>query len=406
MKILIHDYGRYPYTLQLARSLAKRGHDILYLYNAAELPRSKTGRQAGAAPPIGIRGISLSKPYNRWSLIKRWFRENEYGKMLADELSKFCPTVMICANTPLLIQAQAVKTCKKNQIGFLFWVQDLQGSAIYAILQKKIPVLGALIGKYFQLLEREQLRQSRQIVLITEGFRPLTEKLTNHKKDISVIPNWMPLDELPVRPKCNEWAKQHGLENKFCFVYTGVLGFKHKPALIVDLATRFKHNDNVRVVVVSEGVGADWLKKKQHELSLDNLVNLDFQPFELIANILGTADVLFGILEPEASQYSVPSKVASYLCAQRPILYSMALDNLAAKILICNAAGMVFPPDDDQGFISAAASLVEDIKTRDQLARNARKYAECHFDIEKITDQFERIITETNEQAEEVVLDH
>ena len=31
MRIVIHDYGGYPFTAQLARSLAGRGHEVLYL---------------------------------------------------------------------------------------------------------------------------------------------------------------------------------------------------------------------------------------------------------------------------------------------------------------------------------------------------------------------------------------
>jgi glycosyltransferase involved in cell wall biosynthesis len=56
-------------------------------------------------------------------------------------------------------------------------------------------------------------------------------------------------------------------------------------------------------------------------------------------------------------------------------------------------AGTVVEPNNPEGFISAAEELWNDAARRQQLGRNARGYAEAHFDIERITDQFEKIVS-------------
>jgi len=58
-----------------------------------------------------------------------------------------------------------------------------------------------------------------------------------------------------------------------------------------------------------------------------------------------------------------------------------------------NMAGIVVNPDDSKGFVRAAEKFMEDKNLWQTMAVNGRKYAEEMFDIERITDQFEVIIS-------------
>jgi glycosyltransferase involved in cell wall biosynthesis len=167
---------------------------------------------------------------------------------------------------------------------------------------------------------------------------------------------------------------------------------KHNPELLLQLALHYRQDGQVRVVVISEGLGADWLQEQKKTFQLPNLILLPYQPYGDLPDVLGTADVLIAILEPSAGVFSVPSKVLSYLCAARPLLLAVPPENLAARIVAQNEAGLVTPPDDTAAFVRAADVLRQDEDLRQRLGRNGRTYAEAHFDIEKITDQFEAII--------------
>ena len=100
---------------------------------------------------------------------------------------------------------------------------------------------------------------------------------------VAVIPNWAPIDRLPVLEKDNAWSRANGLGDRFCFLYTGTLGMKHNPQLLLELARYFECDDAVRVVVISEGIGAEWLGGKKAEHGLSNLILLPYQPFESLA---------------------------------------------------------------------------------------------------------------------------
>ena len=89
--------------------------------------------------------------------------------------------------------------------------------------------------------------------------------------NLVVIENWSPLAELEPRPRDNQWARARGLVGKPVALYSGTLGLKHDPAMLSELARRGAQHD-VTVVVVSEGMGADWLAAERDRTGLANLL--------------------------------------------------------------------------------------------------------------------------------------
>jgi colanic acid biosynthesis glycosyl transferase WcaI len=142
------------------------------------------------------------------------------------------------------------------------------------------------------------------------------------------------------------------------------------------------------VVVVSQGVGRQWLEEEAKAKGLDNLRLFDFQPFDQLSNVFGSADVLMAILEPFAGELSVPSKILSYLCAERPLLAALPPENLASRIIARAGAGQVVAPADEIAFLAAADALFHDQDLRRRCAAAGRAYAETTFDIDRIGKRF------------------
>jgi glycosyltransferase involved in cell wall biosynthesis len=111
-----------------------------------------------------------------------------------------------------------------------------------------------------------------------------------------------------------------------------------------------------------------------------------------MADVFASADVLVAILEPDAGVFCVPSKVLSYLCAERPVLAAIPRENLAARIVASTRSGLVAEPADAAGFLRAAERLCDSPKLRARCGRRARRYAEERFDFDRICSQFERIL--------------
>jgi colanic acid biosynthesis glycosyl transferase WcaI len=398
MRILIHDYSGHPFQVQLSRTLAKRNHQVLHLYcSSFQTPRGTVQGLDTDCDNFNCRGIKLSRPFEKYKFSQRVFQEIEYGNLLVKEVEKFKPDVLVSANNPLDPQRILLKYCKKNNIKFIFWLQDIYGYAINKLLTKKLSLVGKLIGSYYMRSEMSMLRRSDRIVIISEDFSNILQGAKIPKDKIKLIHNWAPLEELKMQDKDNVWSRAHDLHDKLCIVYTGTLGLKHNPELLVDIALALREQKHVRIVVVSEGLGADFVKKKKEKYKLDNLIVLNFQPFELIPEVMGTADILIALLDRDAGVYSVPSKVLTYHCAGRPLLLSVPKENLSARLVEGLETGIVVPPDESDRFLNAMKRLIEDGSLRQKYGNNARRYAESAFDIEKITDKFEKIFTEMGE---------
>ncbi len=393
MRILVHDYAGHPFQVQLSRELAGRGHTVWHLfYGYNNTPKGDLVARPGDPKGFQVEPVFTRQPVQKYSYIKRWQQESEYGRALADRIAMLQPDVVLSANAPLDAQWKIYNRARWAGVGFVFWLQDVLGLAAYRLLRKKLPLFGHLVGKYQINLERKMLRQSDAVILIADEFEPIVTDWDVRAEKIHVIPNWAPLEDVPIKPKVNPWSIANGLENCIVFLYAGGLGLKHNPGLLLQLALHFRDRKDVKVVVIAQGPGADWLGEQKDKLDLNNLALMDYEPFDQMPCVLAAGDVLVAILEPEAGIFSVPSKVLTYLCAQRALLLAVPANNLAANIVRQNDAGLVVEPRDVNGFLQSAEQLYRNSAMRLQLGRNARIYAEKYFDIRSIGDSFESIL--------------
>jgi glycosyltransferase involved in cell wall biosynthesis len=395
LRIAVHDYSGHPFQVQLSRSLARRGHEVLHLYSTAfQTPKGPLAPLPDDPPSFAVEGIDLGETFHKYSFVRRLFQERRYGGLLADRLTAFAPDVVISTNTPLDAQAVAQRRLKRDGIAVVFWLQDIYSRAIERMLRRRLPLIGGLLARRFSGLEARLLRESDAIVVITEDFLPPLAAWGVRADRISVIENWAPLDQLTPLPKDNPWSREHGLADVPVLMYAGTLGLKHDPSLLLGLAEGLP---DAKVVVVSEGLGADWLR--EHGGAISNLLLLPFQPFDRLSEVLASADVLLAVLEPEAGPYSVPSKVLTSLAAGRPILASVPESNLAAKTIERVGAGMVVRPGDMCGTTEAGRLLIADPILCRAMGQIARAWAEACFDIEPITDRFEVILDRSGSHA-------
>jgi glycosyltransferase involved in cell wall biosynthesis len=345
--------------------------------------------------------IALDSEFAKWQLLKRFLQERAYGTRVTSVIASLCPDLVISGNTPIEIQAAIQKMCWASGTAFLFWLEDVYSIGIKSVLSK-MPLIGALIAARYALLERKVARQSDGIVAIADDFRDLAVRWGVDSGRIAVIENWGAMPADPPPPKDNDWAARRGLLGKHVLLYSGALGFKHNPQLFLDLAMEFREEEDVRVVVISEGNGAEWLASRSCEFP--QLVLLPFQSAVDYRKALASADVLVAVLEPTAAKYSVPSKVLAYMTAGRPILAAIPADNLAARTINEAAAGLTVDPENPSEVRRLARTLVEDGDCRRRLGAAGLAYARTNFEINDIAARFEQVFRRFARQPSNVVV--
>lgn len=390
IRIGIHDYGGHPFTYDLSEGLAELGYEVVYLYTTMSHGPNAGGIRQNAQFQVAHINVPEVK---KEKFLTRFFQEYHYGKILKATLAKYEPDIIISSTTPLIAQWQITRWAFRRAIPSVFWFQDIISIAARNILSKRLGWLGGLaISTLMAWMEKRILKQSDGVITISDAFSEVIYQWGIHPEVLLTHPNWAVIRELPVLTKANAWASEQGLSDFFCFMYTGTLGMKHNPEILVRLAQHFQSQPAVRIVVISETMGADWLREQKVIHNLTNLIILPFQPFSRMAEVLATADVLISVLNEEASNYSVPSKILSYLCSARPIIISVPPDNQAGRMVQESGAGHVVQPGDIAAFISAAEVLFENTEVRTKMGQQARQAAERLFDRDKIIQTFDFMI--------------
>jgi len=388
MKIVMHEMGTYAHAQQLAKALASRGHDIAYLYCPSSQTPSRSAMCFAPGDEVAVFPIELASEFAKWQLLKRFTQERAYGARAAAAIARLRPDLVISGNTPIEVQAVIQKMCARSGTPFLFWLQDIYSIGVKSVVSK-LPIMGHLIAARYGYLERSVVRRSDGIVAISDDFHDLVVSWGVDPCRITVIENWAELPDVPLPTKENDWAARQGLRGKRILLYSGALGFKHNPQLFLELAGEFRDEPDVRVVVISQGYGAEWLA--QHRQGFPGLVLLPFQAAEDFPRALASADVLLAVLAPDAARYSVPSKVLAYMTAGRPILAAIPAENLAARTILAASAGVIVDPEDPTELRCLARSLMDDADRRKRLGTAALAYARANFEITGIASRFEEI---------------
>jgi colanic acid biosynthesis glycosyl transferase WcaI len=322
VRIVVHDYAGHPFQTDLSRELAGRGHTVRHMFFAGDQgPKGAMRRKADDPPGFSVEPIAIGRDYLKRDFVGRWRNDRAYGVAAASRIGAWAPDLVISGNTPLDAQGTIQAGARRAGAVFVNWIQDFYGLAIERLIAGRWLGAGRLAADHYRRMERRQLERSDAIVLISDDFRRWLPAGAA-RRPCAVIANWGPIGDLAERPKVNPWSLAHGLDRTFNFVYSGTLGLKHDPAVLVALADSLCGHPDVRVVVAATGMGREALDRMLSARPRRNLVTLPLQPVEAFADVLGGADVLVALLEADAGAFSAPSKVLSYLCAGRadPVL--------------------------------------------------------------------------------------
>jgi len=399
LRILVHDHSGHPFQAELSRELAQRGHTVTHSYVAGYV--SGKGRlTAEPGETITFEGIGGDKPIENMRLLDRLRREISRGFELVQHVRRVDPDITMLSNVQiptLVIFALAMTVLRRP---WVLWHQDVYAVAVRSFAGTKLPRRWAAVAAVFEVAERFCSRRAKAIVVISPAFVPVHEKWGTADK-VTVVPNWVPLAEIVPVERKNDWAVEHGLDDERTLLYSGTLGLKHNPALLVQLARRvIDRGQPVRLVVVNTGPAVEVIRAEAERLDVP-VTLLPFQPYERLPEVLGSGDVLVVLLDKQAGAFSVPSKTLSYLCSGRPVLGMLPAENLAAD-LISRADGVVVAPEESALDVAArwAAEVLADSERRAAVGQSSRDLAEQEFALHDCADEFEALLAGASQQDE------
>ena len=172
-------------------------------------------------------------------------------------------------------------------------------------------------------------------------------------------------------------GREQGLVGKRVILYSGTLGLKHDPGVIVQLARNLStHRGRRDRRRLGRPRGRLATPSGATRRAWPTFACFPFQPYAVLPDVLASGDILLTLLDADAGAFSVPSKVLSYLCAGRALLAAVPSDNLAAEVVRRSGGGVLVEPGNEADLVAAASRLLANEGLVEEFARRARRYAE------------------------------
>jgi glycosyltransferase involved in cell wall biosynthesis len=281
--------------------------------------------------------------------------------------------VVVCLTTPPFIGIVGLITKKLRGSRYVQYEMDLYPDVPVALGALKP---GSPVTQLFERVHRTLLRTADRVIVLGRCMERVIKSKGIPASKLVLVTPWADPDEIaPVPRETNPFRIEHHLSDKFVIMYGGNLGLGHDISTVT-AAMRILNDSMDPIdrkccfVFMGGGQRMRELQQLATENNLTNVLFLDYQPREKLAESLSAADVHLITQAHGTSGLIVPTKFYGMLASGRPGLYVGPSDSEAALVLRETGLGAVLEIGDVQGFLAAIRRLRDfPDPTQESLAR-------------------------------------
>jgi putative colanic acid biosynthesis glycosyltransferase WcaI len=284
---------------------------------------------------------------------------------------------VVAFGPPVLSTAAAQGLARRHRAAFGVVVHDLAGLGA----RESGIAGGARVAALVGAVEGRTLRSADGLVVLHERFRrPLTEQLGVDDGRITVIRNWVHVEDPD--DSYVSTRRGHGWGSETVVLHTGNMGLKQGLENVIDAARLAeRRGDQVRFVLMGDGNQRETLERLAAGVRTIDVV--DPLPDADYVAALRAADVLLVNEREGMAEMSVPSKLTSYFSAGRPVVAATDPDSPTASEMRASGAGPIVPSGDPEALLGSVLTLAADAALAATHGAAARSFADEHFDAEK-----------------------
>jgi colanic acid biosynthesis glycosyl transferase WcaI len=296
--------------------------------------------------------------------------------------------IILAPSPPLTIGLSASILSRWWRIPFIFNVQEIYPDiAVHLRLLRNRSVIRTM-----ELVERFVYERASAVVVISEWFRRILLEKGVPGGKLHVIPNFVDVDFMRPEPRDNDFARRHGLQDRFVVLYAGNIGLTQGFETLLDAATALSDLDDVRLVIVGDGVLQAWLRSEIASRGLRNVMLLTYQPRSLVPQIYAASDLCLVPLKRGAAWGTFPSKIYTIMAAGRPALVVADSDSEAAWLVQNTGCGFLVPPEDPLALAGAIRNAYRDRASLSRLGESGRRYVVAHHSRAVVAQQYHHLI--------------
>jgi colanic acid biosynthesis glycosyl transferase WcaI len=250
------------------------------------------------------------------------------------------PDVVLCMTDPPVIANVASYVARRFGVPLVVVSQDVFPEVAVELRRLESPLLIKLLGAAV----RAYLKRADRVVAIGETMAKRLEQKGARSDRLRVIPNWVNADELVPMPRDNEWAREHGLVDKFVVMHSGNVGHAQNLDALVRSATFLRDLDNLVILIIGSGARHHEIVRLARTLDAESVRFMPYQPRARLAAVLSTGDIHFVGLAPGLAGYVVPSRLYGILSVGRPVIASADGESETSALVRSVGCGVVVPP--------------------------------------------------------------
>jgi colanic acid biosynthesis glycosyl transferase WcaI len=352
--------------------------------------RVDDGQALGRTARDGVEILRVrSTAYDRSRLSLRAVNYLTYlAQSLVEGLRAEPPDLVLCMTDPPVIADVALVVARRFGAPLVVVSQDVFPEVAVELKRLENPILVAVL----RLAIRFYLERADRLIAIGDTMRRRLQAKGAAPDRIVVIPNWVDTSVLAPQPRDNEWAREHGFEDRFVVMHSGNIGHAQDLDSLIRAGTFLRDLDRLRMVLIGGGARRDELKALTRRLEVDCVQFMGYQPRDVLSQSLSAADVHVVGLARGLSGYVVPSRLYGILSVGRPVIVAADADSETAQVVERARCGVVVPPGRPELLAEAIRRAYSGRLDLHEMGRRGREYVTADADRRVAVERYRAVL--------------
>ncbi len=257
---------------------------------------------------------------------------------------------------------------------FVFEARDIWPKAAVdaGILRNKYAVM---LG---QALENFCYARAKLIVAVTRGYIDELVKRGFRSSKIRLVENGV--NAYLYRPgRCAEVRRRLGCKSRdFVVVYAGLLGHLQAPSVMLRAAQLLDSRENIRFLLIGEGIKKHQLKTHVAERGIKNVEFLPGLPENEVAKYLASCDAGIATLRKgHFFEICMPTKIFTYMACGLPVIVTARGE--AREIVEKSGSGIATDPEDSEQLAEAILQMYHSPEAAREMGERGRQFVVRHY---------------------------
>ena len=296
--------------------------------------------------------------------------------------------VIIVYSPPLPLAIAGSKLKRFYNAKYMLNVQDLfpQNAIDLGILKNR------LLIKLFKRIEAYAYRNADFITVHSENNKSFLATRNKVPQDrIKVIHNWIDIEPYSKAMRTGRFRKMFNIEDKFIFLFAGVIGPSQGLDLIIKAAEKIKDVKDICFLIVGDGMEKERLEKMADDLKLKNVIFKPFVSKDEYPELVKDADVGLACLSSMNRTPVVPGKILGYMAASVPVAAFLNKESDGHQIIRNAQCGYSEISDDVEKTVETVIKIYNEWSRLKEYGENGFSYVKENFERNACINRLEEI---------------